>query len=703
MTMNALRRAAMIAAAVALMTPTAADAGEYRVDACRDRAGQPGLPIGDATSGWRLLAHPAASVASTCAQDYSRAWMYLGFSREHTVPYTDGAFARFVAPPDTTVSAVSWWWRGQAATDPAGRSRGVVFAHPWNAPRFENTNFGDPDNVLASANRVTRTDLDLTSFDLAAVCGRVEGCEGDGSTTPTTMVWIYRAAVTLRDDEGPRGTAAGGAVADATLRGSEPLHLDVTDVGGGVYRLLVDLDGSTVRTIALDPGSGRCRPVHADEPFAFAHPRPCPSSVSSTVELETTTLPEGAHDLRIRLQDAAGNVRDLLPTTQRTIDNVPAPTSLALPAVVGTPQEGRTLVAEPGSWDEHGAATTYAYQWRRCAGAGCEDVPGATGATYDLERADAYKRLRLRVTAVSSEGTTVVESAETDVVRDRDGRSAAPAAAAPAPPASEPSSAGLTSGAQAAPSPGAGGPGLQPSGPLTGGSGSVQEAAAGGGRGAPNGVNASEAARLVLGFSGSGRTTRRQAFGGRVRIIGRLVDAAGRPIAGARVELLGRHTAAGAALLPRLTATTNARGGVALTLAPGQASQTLVAQYRSHLGDAVPVAQAKLALVVRAGVTLAVTPRRAARRGTVRFRGRLLGGPVPRAGKLVELQARARGGRRWITFRTVRTDRAGRFSSRYRFRATYGKVTYEFRARSRADGAYPYATGASRVRAVTVR
>jgi hypothetical protein len=78
-----------------------------------------------------------------------------------------------------------------------------------------------------------------------------------------------------------------------------------------------------------------------------------------------------------------------------------------------------------------------------------------------------------------------------------------------------------------------------------------------------------------------------------------------------------------------------------------------------------------------------------------------MGGWVPRAGKVLELQARTPGGG-WVTFGTVRTDRRGRYASRYTFRRG-GPVTYEMRVRSRASGDYPFETGTSRAVRVRVR
>jgi hypothetical protein len=91
-----------------------------------------------------------------------------------------------------------------------------------------------------------------------------------------------------------------------------------------------------------------------------------------------------------------------------------------------------------------------------------------------------------------------------------------------------------------------------------------------------------------------------------------------------------------------------------------------------------------------------------ARNGQVlRFEGRLLGRPLPRGGKLVEIRVLLASG--WQTFKTTRTDRAGRFTATHRLRRSFLPATYRFRARSREEGAYPYATGTSRVVRVRIR
>jgi hypothetical protein len=97
---------------------------------------------------------------------------------------------------------------------------------------------------------------------------------------------------------------------------------------------------------------------------------------------------------------------------------------------------------------------------------------------------------------------------------------------------------------------------------------------------------------------------------------------------------------------------------------------------------------------------LSATPRVVRAGATVRFTGRLLGGHVPHAGKLVELQARVGAG--WRTFATVRSDRRGRLHHTHRFSAGSAGRTYWLRLRIRREPTYPFETGASPAVAVRV-
>ncbi len=86
----------------------------------------------------------------------------------------------------------------------------------------------------------------------------------------------------------------------------------------------------------------------------------------------------------------------------------------------------------------------------------------------------------------------------------------------------------------------------------------------------------------------------------------------------------------------------------------------------------------------------------------MRFSGRLrtAGQPVPRGGKLVELQAFDRG--RWRTFASTRARGAkAAWKQSYRFSGRTGR--YPIRARIRRESTYPFELGYSKKVVVRVR
>jgi hypothetical protein len=105
------------------------------------------------------------------------------------------------------------------------------------------------------------------------------------------------------------------------------------------------------------------------------------------------------------------------------------PVNTKPPTVSGTPQQGKMLVADNGSWTH--SPSSYAYAWLRCdkIGGSCSTIGGATAKKYTLTSVDVANTLRFRVVATNSGGSTTATSVPTGVV-------AAPAAApAPKPPA----------------------------------------------------------------------------------------------------------------------------------------------------------------------------------------------------------------------------------------------------------------------------
>jgi hypothetical protein len=170
-----------------------------------------------------------------------------------------------------------------------------------------------------------------------------------------------------------------------------------------------------VQTQTVDANGGACAPVAGE----FALVVPCKARASNELRVDTRRLREGRHAVTLRVYDATGTNRDTW-SGSIVVDNVPPPVNRAAPAITGAPQVGGSLSASPGEWD--GAGVSLAYRWQRFDGA-WDDLRGATAATFVPRVADVGHRLRVRVTATSSEGSTAAFSESTDEVR----------AAAPAP------------------------------------------------------------------------------------------------------------------------------------------------------------------------------------------------------------------------------------------------------------------------------
>ncbi|HUE28860.1 MAG TPA: hypothetical protein VMP89_18950, partial [Solirubrobacteraceae bacterium] len=147
-------------------------------------------------------------------------------------------------------------------------------------------------------------------------------------------------------------------------------------------------------------------------------------------QLTTCTLIPGAESAsyRIASSEIADRLRAIVTATtpggKAVANSHPtkkikpgSPIAVEAPAIVGSLQEGTTLTADPGNW----AGTppmSFHYQWERCAvlSAICEEIAGATAATYTLQALDVASKLLVQVKASNAYGSATASSAETPVV-----------------------------------------------------------------------------------------------------------------------------------------------------------------------------------------------------------------------------------------------------------------------------------------------
>jgi hypothetical protein len=584
-------------------------------------------------------------------------------------------------------------------------SRNGRWDHIFGQPNDDHCTWGDGCSArgssaapFGSSNRVVVRSNEVNGFDVSVLCDIPSGwsCTADGSQT----VRVYGARLALEDRSAPVPGAVTGSLASApVLAGVEDIDFSASDSGSGLYRVRVLLDGVARLSRIVHSDGGRCadvNPANGDE-YEFAFQVPCRTSASVTQSFDTSSLPDGPAQLRVLVEDAGGNTATVV-NRSVVVDNVPPPTVVSDPGVDGLARRGSGLVVVAGSWDDHGVRADVSHQWQRCgfAGSACVDVPGATGSTFVLGADDVGRRMRVVETASNREGTSQAVSLLTDVVtledgtlppdrdgidNDGDGQVDEPGETIP--------------GSGPPPGGGSGGHTDNPSGlsgtrlPSAGGGASSAAAAA-----SPEGVNgegASARARLTVEYAGAGGTSRTLAFTRSARAVGRLVDEHGRPIRNAIVDVSSVAAMRGARAAAGQPAVTGADGTFSYRLPARASSRTLRFSYR-YLRAGDVVTEATLVLRVRAAVRLAVRLRGVA----VSYSGRVLSRPLPRAGKLVVLQGRVRGGR-WQTFATRRASRVGAFRGRYRLKVRRPGVRLQFRARAVAEAGWPYLDGTSRV------
>lgn len=196
--------------------------------------------------------------------------------------------------------------------------------------------------------------------------------------------------------------------------------------------------------------------------------------------------------------------------------------------------------------------------------------------------------------------------------------------------------------------------------------------------------------------AGRGRTVR---HGSVATLRGRLVDGAGRPLAGAKVDVLASVRRPGQQVRRLGTVITDRTGAVSYRLKPGASSDVTFA-YRPT-GARSDEATLSTTVYVRAGIRLARSRARLRNGQRLTLTARVLGAFVRRNATKVAFQVQI--GRAWRTFATAKPDAKGVARIHHRFRYTTIPVTYRFRAMTTRAARFPYLPGASPVARVKVR
>jgi hypothetical protein len=225
---------------------------------------------------------------------------------------------RFDAPLDTTIAGLTldWSGRGETSGDSWGAARVVLATSTTPLARIHIDRFVQTDTVTSSDAQWLRAYVEC----IAQQGSTCRGSSSDPGGGPDVLrVGIRRASITLVDRFAPQVEAvAGSATTDSVWNGSEPLSFSATDRGGGIFRMLIEVDGQVVHA-APAVADDRC--VDATGTRSFGSPTPCPARASASTAINVADLPSGHHTVTVYLEDAAGNRAILLPPTQKLIVN----------------------------------------------------------------------------------------------------------------------------------------------------------------------------------------------------------------------------------------------------------------------------------------------------------------------------------------------------------------------------------------------
>ncbi len=137
--------------------------------------------------------------------------------------------------------------------------------------------------------------------------GRV--CNEGGSEGAWSLVRLWWANLLLSNEATPTAGSVGGTLLSPNAAGTAELTLNAADPGGpGVYLVVVQIDGKTVYSGTPNSNGGKCVPVGSSGgALMFDYSQPCPASESVDLPINTTTLADGQHTMKVVVQDAAGN------------------------------------------------------------------------------------------------------------------------------------------------------------------------------------------------------------------------------------------------------------------------------------------------------------------------------------------------------------------------------------------------------------
>jgi glucose/arabinose dehydrogenase len=301
---------------------------------------------------------------------------------------------------------------------------GIDYDHAdWAAARVE-CGSGTTDTPPTATIVTPRADETWQVGETISFSGSASDAE-DGALPASALVWSLilhhcPSSCHIHQLQTFSGVASGSFSApDHEYLSYLELQLMATDSGGLKDTKTVRLDPDTV-SITLASIPSRLQVVFNGTSASTPFSRTVIRGSTNTIGAPSPQTLAGAQYSFMAWSDGGAQNHNITANTSATYTATYSgpPVNVSKPTISGEPREGKTLTATAGSW-EIAAPVTFAYQWLRCdkQGANCVVVAGATSTTYTLTSGDVGSRLRVKVTATNSAGSSSAISDPTAAVK----------------------------------------------------------------------------------------------------------------------------------------------------------------------------------------------------------------------------------------------------------------------------------------------
>lgn len=710
--------------------PAESRAGKYSVVQC-------GWGVGK-DADWAENATERYNHSALCVPPGSDIWGGVEI-RTYTRPAAGSAAAattgrwRWTAPQNTLITNVRGTWWHQLFNQFQHRLGGMLPDGKFSLSHSSASSRG-MEAFAAGFSPGVRT------FESRLICARAESKRCD--TSPSSSAMVRALTITLAESLPPAVGLSGRAVAGDWLSGGVNLNYAASDQGSGMRIVETLIDGAR-----LGYTEHACELAQVGGVLHGRKMLPCPLHIQGTQTINTAALSDGHHMLSTCVTDFAGN-RGCTPAAWIHVDNTPpaAPSNLKPIGGEGWRRSGLFEIA----WEnpDQGAASPITAATYRVFGPGGYDsgdlhVTGPAIARLrgpELKVAGEYRvDVRLHDQAghshhghvgrttvrfddlppeVGFRGFNEVGMPERIRARIADAHSGPAAGTIMYRRAGEAGWVELPTTLEAIEQPGVADLVARfPSDSLEPDRYEFRAL----GRDAAG--NSAESSRML---DGSGPMTatgplktqtrldsRLESSGGlgthvtapfdsRPLVTGRLTAASGAPLAGRRLRI-SIVPEDGARLVPaRHSVTTGEAGEFHFQL---ERSTSRRIEVRFAGDDRLAASRAPdLDLDVAAALSLRIPRKRVVTGQVVNLRGQVetRDAVIPGRGKLVAIQYWERRARRWRPVVFARTDAAGAFRARYRFRYISRGATVKLRAVALAEPLWPYAPGVSAATSVRV-